>query len=264
MSKRMTLKAWLTLLILGFAVSLSAEAELKVEITQNSKVIPIYDVLEITFHHEGRYENPFFDVTIEVTFTSPGGKKVHVGGFFYGSSEKPRIKVYRKNGRRKVEYIFGKHDLWKARFAPWELGRWRYTYTFSNVKGERVTGEGGFTYVEDAFPLEPEEWQDKDGDLIGDNLDADDNGDGIGDDENHNGIPDYQEMDFDGDGVPRARAVPWDAFPFDPKEWRDTDGDGIGDNADVDDDGDGWSDDEERRAGTDPLNRLSFPQTKDH
>ncbi|HEX29335.1 TPA: DUF5060 domain-containing protein [Candidatus Poribacteria bacterium] len=722
-------KVQLILLILGFIVSLSVGADagdkpgLKVKVTQNTEVVPICDVFEITFYHEGRYENPFFDVTIDLTFTSPGGGKVHVGGFFYGSSEKPRIKVYRKNGRRKVEYIFGKHDLWKARFAPWELGRWRYTYTFSNVKGERVTGEGGFTCVEgrrrrhgfvrqnpknpfrwifddgtpyfpigiqdcwgdgsatgtvldtcsmegpfrtdrtdlvklppgpmfvrgpsmnpmnadvyfrhfsecgfnlyrfsqrncsfplytdldhyliqegimtdellecarkygfrifygifgfgkvfnfqpeneeamekvkrfvkysvdrwgayvdfwellneqkaddrwyeivasylksidpyhhpvatswerpdlpwidvsaphwyqdedelrsdeitaskarrwkrfgkpvivgeqgnyvnphkprplgvggvwdirsalrmririwtaffneiafifwntsyardghfmniwlgprereyvralqsfarcldgdirmvpvevsapdqvrayglasderaavylhhyadhgtsvrglkvildvpkegkgywyspetaeildvfdvpagrgtfeappfvvdlallitpygapdidgdgvpnhldpdddndgvadvkDAFPLEPEEWQDKDGDLIGDNLDADDNGDGIGDDENHNGIPDYQEMDFDGDGVPRARAVPWDAFPFDPKEWRDTDGDGIGDNADVDDDGDGWSDDEERRAGTDPLNRLSFPQTKDH
>jgi hypothetical protein len=53
--------------------------------------------------------------------------------------------------------------------------------------------------------------------------------------------------------------VPWDAFPLDPKEWRDTDGDGIGDNADTDKDGDGWSDEEERGAGTDPLNRFTFP-----
>jgi len=111
----------------------------------------------------------------------------------------------------------------------------------------------------DAFPLEPEEWADRDGDLIGDNLDADDDGDGLGDDHNGNGIPDNEEMDFDGDEVPRAKAVPWDAFPLDPKEWRNTDGDGIGDNADADDDGDGWSDREEKRAGTDPLDRLSFP-----
>ena len=46
-------------------------------------------------------------------------------------------------------------------------------------------------------------------------------------------------MDFDGDGVPKANAVPWDAFPNDPKELRDTDGDGIGDNTDTDKDGDG-------------------------
>lgn len=93
----------------------------------------------------------------------------------------------------------------------------------------------GITDEKDAFPLEPEEWVDKDGDLIGDNLDADDDADGIGDDENKNGIPDHEELDFDGDGVLRSNAIPWDAFPFDPKEWRDTDGDGIGDNSDADD-----------------------------
>lgn len=117
----------------------------------------------------------------------------------------------------------------------------------------------GVPDAEDAFPLESEEWEDKDGDLIGDNLDADIDGDGIGDDANQNGTPDHEELDFDGDGVDRARSVPWDAFPLDPDEWRDTDGDGIGDNADTDDDGDGWSDEEEKTAGTDPLNRLNFP-----
>ncbi len=117
----------------------------------------------------------------------------------------------------------------------------------------------GVADEEDAFPLEPEEWADKDKDLIGDNLDADDDGDGKGDDQNKNGKPDHEEMDFDGDGVNKSRAVPWDAFPLDPKEWRDTDGDGTGDNADEDDDGDGWTDAEEKKAGTDPLDKLSFP-----
>ena len=111
----------------------------------------------------------------------------------------------------------------------------------------------------DAFPLDPSEWQDSDGDLIGDRLDADIDADGAGDDLNRNGTPDHEELDIDGDGVPRCRAVPWDAFPLDPKEWRDTDADGIGDNADEDDDGDGFSDADEKKAGADPLNRLSFP-----
>jgi len=113
--------------------------------------------------------------------------------------------------------------------------------------------------LHDAFPLEPEESKDGDKDLIGDNLDADDDGDGLADDENKNGTPDWEELDFDGDGIDRAKSVPWDAFPFDPKEWRDTDGDGIGDNADSDDDNDGWTDQEETAAGTDPLDKLSFP-----
>jgi len=112
---------------------------------------------------------------------------------------------------------------------------------------------------QDAFPLEPEEWAAQDHDLIGDNLDADIDGDGRGDDRNANGTPDHEEMDGDGDGVPRANAVPWDAFPVDPKEQRDTDGDGIGDNADRDDDADGFADEQERQAGTNPLDPLSFP-----
>jgi hypothetical protein len=112
----------------------------------------------------------------------------------------------------------------------------------------------------DAFPLDPSEWADKDGDWIGDNLDADDDGDGTPDDENKNGVPDYKEMDLDGDGVDRAGAIPWDAFPLDSKEWRDTDGDGIGDNADPDDDNDGFTDVQERQAGTDPLDKLQFPR----
>ena len=117
----------------------------------------------------------------------------------------------------------------------------------------------GVPDLQDAFPLEPEEWKDSDKDLIGDNLDADDNGDGVADDENKNGTPDWEELDFDGDGIDRAKSVPWDAFPFDPKEWRDTDGDGTGDNADTDDDNDGRTDQEENNAGTDPLDKLNFP-----
>lgn len=119
--------------------------------------------------------------------------------------------------------------------------------------------QDGVPDAQDAFPLEPEEWADKDNDLIGDNLDADDDGDGAADDRNNNGIADHEERDFDGDGVDKARSVPWDAFPLDPKEWRDTDGDGIGDNADTDDDNDGYSDRDERQRGSDPLDAMSFP-----
>ena len=118
--------------------------------------------------------------------------------------------------------------------------------------------QDGVPDVKDVFPLDPEEWEDKDGDWIGDNLDADDDGDGIGDDHNGNGIPDHEELDFDGDGVDRTKSVPWDAFPLDPAEWRDTDGDGLGDNADPDDDNDGVSDNEEAKQGTDPLDANSL------
>lgn len=55
--------------------------------------------------------------------------------------------------------------------------------------------------------------------------------------------------DRDGDGVPDYL----DAFPDDPTEQYDTDGDGIGNNADEDDDNDGIPDDYEIANGLNPL-----------
>jgi hypothetical protein len=50
-----------------------------------------------------------------------------------------------------------------------------------------------------------------------------------------------------------------DAFPTNSAETVDTDGDGIGNNADLDDDNDGLTDAEEVTAGTDPLSASSCP-----
>lgn len=52
------------------------------------------------------------------------------------------------------------------------------------------------------------------------------------------GIPNETDEDDDGDGVNDTE----DSFPLNPKEQYDTDGDGIGDNADKDDDNDGVPD----------------------
>lgn len=57
------------------------------------------------------------------------------------------------------------------------------------------------------------------------------------------------EADSDGDGVPDKS----DAFPHDPAEWLDTDGDGTGNNADPDDDGDEMPDDWEIEHQLNPL-----------
>jgi hypothetical protein len=58
-----------------------------------------------------------------------------------------------------------------------------------------------------------------------------------------------QPSDSDGDGV----VDELDAFPSDPEEWMDTDSDGIGNNADLDDDNDGMPDSWEIEHGLDPL-----------
>ena len=83
---------------------------------------------------------------------------------------------------------------------------------------------------------------------------ADSDGDGLADehddfpldptewaDTDGDGIGNNADGDDDGDDVTDDR----DAFPLDPAEWSDTDGDGIGDNADPDTDLDGVTDEDD-------------------
>ncbi len=92
----------------------------------------------------------------------------------------------------------------------------------------------GWADVDDAFDFEPTQWSDSDGDGFGDNPDgvnADDCIDVSGD-----SIFDRQGCyDFDEDGYSNPDGV-WDedngadAFPQNPYQWSDFDGDGLGDN----------------------------------
>ncbi len=137
--------------------------------------------------------------------------------------------------------------------------------------------EDGVNDDDDAFPSDPSEWADTDGDGVGDNADTDDDGDGWPDqvedacgsqlldsssvpvDSDGDGDCDALDSDDDGDGVVDSD----DAFPSDPSEWADTDGDGIGNNADGDDDGDGWGDTTESECDSDPMNGEVSPEDID-
>jgi len=89
-------------------------------------------------------------------------------------------------------------------------------YDIGNITTVKDLDGDGVRDSEDAFPDDPTEWSDLDGDRIGDNKD----------------------IDLDGDGVSNND----DRFPKDKSEWADSDGDGIGDNADLDDNGNGIPD----------------------
>ena len=108
----------------------------------------------------------------------------------------------------------------------------------------------------DQFPLDDTEWDDTDGDRIGNNADMDDDGDGYNDTVEIDCLSDplmstSQPVDSDSDTICNAldddndndgynNSIDWDEF--NPLEWMDSDGDGYGDNADMDDDNDGWWD----------------------
>lgn len=66
-------------------------------------------------------------------------------------------------------------------------------------------------------------------------------------------------LDSDGDGV----LDPEDAFPNDVSESQDTDSDGVGNNADVDDDNDRYTDLDEIAAGSDSLDKDNTPPDHD-
>lgn len=107
----------------------------------------------------------------------------------------------------------------------------------------------GISDGNDDFPKDPTENNDNDGDGIGDNADPDDDNDGKPDGEDaFPWDPGQWKPDTDGDGTPDDE----DAFPNNPGEDKDSDGDGIGDNADPDDNtppGGGGGDDDDPPGG---------------
>jgi hypothetical protein len=141
-----------------------------------------------------------------------------------------------------------------------------------------VGNASGLDYVdcatsdEDTFPYNSAEWSDSDEDRIGDNSDMDDDNDGWWDSCDAQDWLDAQAVtQIEGnnyfpstdDGLASNCPGQTDAFPNDATEWVDTDGDGVGDNADPDDDNDGWIDTDEHACGTDSLSSASVPLDSD-
>ena len=134
------------------AVGTLHAADLEVHAARNTQRLMPYQVFELTFQHRGKYADPTWDVVIDVTFVSPGGKKVEVGGFFYGSSkpQKPNVRTWtdgRGQKRSSAEWPCEPADLWKARYAPSELGPWRYEWVFRAQSGGAARGRGAFRVV---------------------------------------------------------------------------------------------------------------------
>ena len=108
--------------------------------------------------------------------------------------------------------------------------------------GCKDTDGDGWADIEEAFPYDPNEWTDGDGDGYGDNEDdafpnnsdewEDGDGDGYGDnleDEFPNDVTQWIDADGDGFGDNQSGNNP-DMFLGDGSQWTDTDGDGYGDN----------------------------------
>ena len=103
--------------------------------------------------------------------------------------------------------------------------------------------------------------------------DIDDDNDGYNDTEDAFPLDLNEWIDTDGDGIGNnadpdddgdSCADVIDVFPLDPAECYDYDLDGIGDNADLDDDNDGWEDNTELICGTSsPFDPFDTPDDFD-
>ncbi len=91
-----------------------------VSVTANSSSLGTYDIYELTLTNTGVYSNPWQDVIITATFTSPSGIIYKVGGFYYDV------------------------NTWKVRFSPNMAGSWSWTANFSTSAGT-AGNNGSFT-----------------------------------------------------------------------------------------------------------------------
>ncbi len=119
----------------------------------------------------------------------------------------------------------------------------------AKVQGTEPADQNAANDATQTKVITPDKDTDSDGTV--DRLDKDDDNDGLSDDEEKTIGTDPLKIDSDGDGY-NDKA---DLFPLAAKEWADTDADGQGNNADIDDDNDGLSDAQEQAKGTDPLRR---------
>ena len=84
-----------------------------------AKKVSRFDVFEAQLKSTTTYANPFADVTVTATFTSPSGRSRTAHAFFDGD------------------------DTWRVRFAPDETGEWKYTTSCSDAANRGLHGTTG-------------------------------------------------------------------------------------------------------------------------
>ncbi len=112
-----------------------------------TETVAQYEKFEISFELPIIFDNPFDHEEIDINgiFYSPSGKIISVPGFFYRNF----LRCIEDEGEELYEY--GKH-LWCIRFAPEEIGQYKYEISI-NHKGEKVVFSGDkFTCISGKSP----------------------------------------------------------------------------------------------------------------
>ena len=126
------MKKELTLLVLFVLVicemNIHAQAPVFNSVTPNATAIAKYDKFELTIDLSAVYTNPYNydDISMQCIFTSPGGRKDTVDGFY--------MENYSLNVSTGALTDLGTHNF-KVRYSPNEAGTWSYVLSAKNASG---------------------------------------------------------------------------------------------------------------------------------
>ena len=110
-------------------------------ISENKKKTGMYEKFELTLDISATYHDAFDpdQIAIESHFTSPSGKAIDLCGFLYQD--------YERNSSD-VNYLIPKgNSCWKIRFAPTEIGTYKYYVTVKDKSGEVASKEQTFECI---------------------------------------------------------------------------------------------------------------------
>ena len=113
----------------------------------NQSLVPRFSKFELVLELQAAYENPFDPGQIDVyaIFTSPGSKTVRVNGFL----DQP---FSRKLDGQTEKVEAAGAPVWKVRFAPDQVGGWKYQVFAKDRTGSVSLPEAGFTVASSAAP----------------------------------------------------------------------------------------------------------------
>src|SRR3990172_2913677 len=109
--------------------------------------VPRYAKFEITLDLEASYANPFDpdEVRVDGIFISPGGQTLVQPGFYY--------QAYQVSGKDGFETYTPRGDpAWKVRYAPREVGLYRYYVRVTDRNGVAQSNPGAFQTVNSSNP----------------------------------------------------------------------------------------------------------------
>jgi len=134
--------ACLGLFVIGLYPQISVGSQ-ELAIEADSQKVGRYEKVEFLIHLDTEYGNPFDpdEVELDLELTTPNGRKVTIPAFYYQHYEKQ----YLNRGGRETDWFYPVGDpVWKARFAPIEVGVYSCIARLKDRNGTAQSGEVSF------------------------------------------------------------------------------------------------------------------------